>query len=93
MSKITSLMLGLTLACASLFAHAERTLTDQLGRQSPLPDHVTRAVVLQHQTLNLLVQLNAADDVVGVLSSWKSSLARTSPALCLQLKRSRCRVT
>lgn len=85
MSKITSLMLGLTLACASLFAHAERTLTDQLGRQVTLPDHVTRAVVLQHQTLNLLVQLNAADDVVGVLSSWKKQLgpdfARFMPAI------------
>jgi len=54
-----------------VFAHAERTLTDQPGRQVTLPDRVTRVVVLQHQTLNLLVQLNAADDVVGVLSSWK----------------------
>jgi iron complex transport system substrate-binding protein len=39
-----------------------------------LPDHVTRAVVLQHQTLNLLVQLNAADEIVGVMSSWKKQL-------------------
>jgi iron complex transport system substrate-binding protein len=38
-------------------AFADRTVTDQLGRQVTLPDHVTRAVVLQHQTLNLLVQL------------------------------------
>ncbi|EPG6796564.1 MULTISPECIES: ABC transporter substrate-binding protein [Klebsiella] len=71
------LLLALTLCCASLFtsqAFAERTVTDQLGRQVTLPDHITRAVVLQHQTLNLLVQLNAADDIVGVLSSWKKQL-------------------
>ena len=62
---------------ASLFtgqAFADRTVTDQLGRQVTLPDHVTRVVVLQHQTLNLLVQLHAAEDIVGVLSSWKKQL-------------------
>ncbi|MDA5180165.1 hypothetical protein PG930_22745, partial [Klebsiella pneumoniae] len=67
------LLLGLTLLSASLFtgqAFADRTVTDQLGRQVTLPDHVTRVVVLQHQTLNLLVQLHAAEDIVGVLSSW-----------------------
>ncbi|NUL38972.1 ABC transporter substrate-binding protein [Kosakonia sacchari] len=73
-NKISSLFLGATLACASLFAHADRIITDQLGRQVTLPDHITRAVVLQHQTLNLLVQLNAKDDIVGVLSSWKKQL-------------------
>ncbi|OKL75091.1 iron complex transport system substrate-binding protein [Klebsiella pneumoniae MGH 31] len=64
------LLLGLTLLSASLFtgqAFADRTVTDQLGRQVTLPDHVTRVVVLQHQTLNLLVQLHAAEDIVGVL--------------------------
>ncbi|HFK1203555.1 ABC transporter substrate-binding protein [Klebsiella aerogenes] len=71
------LLLALTLFSASLFtsqAFADRTVTDQLGRQVTLPDHITRAVVLQHQTLNLLVQLNAGDDIVGVLSSWKKQL-------------------
>ncbi|MHA8634523.1 ABC transporter substrate-binding protein [Klebsiella pneumoniae] len=71
------LLLGLTLLSASLFtgqAFADRTVTDQLGRQVTLPDHVTRVVVLQHQTLNLLVQLHAAEDIVGVLSSWKKQL-------------------
>lgn len=51
------LLLGLTLLSASLFTgqtFADRTVTDQLGRQVTLPDHVTRVVVLQHQTLNLL---------------------------------------
>ncbi len=43
------LLLGLTLLSASLFtgqAFADRTVTDQLGRQVTLPDHVTRVVVL-----------------------------------------------
>ncbi len=75
----------LTYLAAGSSAMADRTLTDQLGRQVTLPDRVTRVVVLQHQTLNLLVQLDAADDVVGVLSSWKKQLgpefARFSPRL------------
>ncbi|CAM3133302.1 Vitamin B12-binding protein [Klebsiella spallanzanii] len=77
MSKQPSFLLALTLFSASLFASqafADRTVTDQLGREVTLPDHVTRAVVFQHQTLNLLVQLNAADDIVGVMSSWKKQL-------------------
>lgn len=78
MSMLRPLVLSLALASSTLFALpsalASRTVTDQLGRQVTLPDHVDRVVVLQHQTLNLLVQLNAQDDVVGVLSSWKKQL-------------------
>lgn len=78
MSRLHRLSLCTALALGALLtvhaAHADRTVTDQLGRQVTLPDHVTRVVVLQHQTLNLLVQLNAGDDVVGVLSSWKKQL-------------------
>ncbi|MRD61027.1 ABC transporter substrate-binding protein [Klebsiella pneumoniae] len=47
---------------------------EDYARQVTLPDHVTRVVVLQHQTLNLLVQLHAAEDIVGVLSSWQKQL-------------------
>jgi len=51
------------LVCASLLfafsAQADRSVTDQLGRQVTLPDHVDKVVVLQHQTLNILVQLDA----------------------------------
>ncbi len=55
-------------------AWADRTVTDQLGRQVTLPDTVNRVVVLQHQSLDILVQLNANDKIVGVLSSWKKHL-------------------
>ena len=58
------------LVCASMLfafsAQADRTITDQLGRQVTIPDHVDKVVVLQHQTLNILVQLNAQQDIVGV---------------------------
>lgn len=66
------------LVCASMLfafsAQADRTITDQLGRQVTIPDHVDKVVVLQHQTLNILVQLNAQQDIVGVMSSWKKQL-------------------
>jgi ABC-type Fe3+-hydroxamate transport system, periplasmic component len=78
MARLHRLFLSTALACGALLsvsaAHADRTVTDQLGRQVTIPDHVNRVVVLQHQTLNLLVQLNAQDDIVGVLSSWKKQL-------------------
>ena len=78
------LLLGLTLLSASLFTGGLRRPHRHRPAGSPvtLPDHVTRVVVLQHQTLNLLVQLHAAEDIVGVLSSWKKQLGRSSPALC-----------
>ncbi|CAI0885969.1 ABC transporter substrate-binding protein [Serratia ficaria] len=69
----------------STAALADRQVTDQLNRRVTLPDHITRAVVLQHQTLNLLVQLDAMDQVVGVLGSWKKQLGpnylRLAPSL------------
>lgn len=55
-------------------AQAERTFTDQIGRQVTVPDTVDRVVVLQHQTLNLLVQMNATDKIVGVMANWKQQL-------------------
>ena len=89
MSRFHHLFLSAVIACGALFsvpaAQADRSVTDQLGRQVTLPDHIDRVVVLQHQTLNLLVQLNAQNDIVGVLSSWKKQLgpqfARFMPAI------------
>lgn len=75
---LPSLSRGLVLAgvlaavCSS--AWADRTVTDQLGREVTIPDKVDRVVTLQHQTLNLLAQLDASDKVVGVLSSWEKNL-------------------
>lgn len=67
------------------FAQASRTVTDQLGRQVTIADNVERVVVLQHQTLNILVQLNATDKIVGILANWKQQLGdnygRLAPGL------------
>lgn len=78
-------LLGLALSFASPSALASRQITDQLGRQVTIPDNVDRVVVLQHQTLNLLVQLDATKDIVGVLNNWQKQLgsgyARLAPEL------------
>ncbi|MBP2168007.1 iron complex transport system substrate-binding protein [Erwinia toletana] len=72
----------LLISCPTL---AARQVTDQLGRQVTIPDRVDRVVVLQHQTLNLLVQLDATQTMVGILSNWKQQLGdhyqRLAPAL------------
>jgi iron complex transport system substrate-binding protein len=76
------LLLAILFSSAAL---ADRQVTDQLNRTVTLPDNITRAVVLQHQTLNLLVQLDAMPQVVGVLSSWQKQLGpnylRLAPSL------------
>lgn len=66
-------------------AQASRQVTDQLGRQVTLPDRVDRVVVLQHQTLNLLVQLDATGKIVGILSNWKQQLGESYARLVPQL--------
>ena len=81
----STVLLGLVLSLASHSALASRQITDQLGRQVTIPDHVDRVVVLQHQTLNLLVQLDATKDIVGVLNNWQQQLGsgyvRLAPSL------------
>lgn len=86
MSRLFSrLLLSGLLALAACSAQASRVVTDQLGRQVTLPDQVDRVVVLQHQTLNLLVQLDATDKIVGLLANWRQQLgdsyAQLVPAL------------
>ncbi|MDU6435368.1 MAG: ABC transporter substrate-binding protein [Pantoea sp.] len=72
--------------CSSLnLTLASRVITDQLGRQVTLPDRVDRVVVLQHQTLNLLVQLNATDKIVGILANWKQQLGDSYAQLVPEL--------
>ncbi|WP_242012244.1 ABC transporter substrate-binding protein [Pseudodesulfovibrio cashew] len=55
-------------------AHAARTVTDQLGRTVSVPDSVSRVVVLQHQALDIMIQLGAQGTVVGVLEKWDKYL-------------------
>lgn len=78
-------LLGIGLLSLSSFSYADRQIVDQIGRTVTIPDKVKRTVVLQHQTLNLLVQLDATDKIVGVMSNWKQQLgdgyAQLAPSL------------
>ncbi|EIJ68839.1 ABC transporter substrate-binding protein [Pasteurella bettyae] len=80
-----SLILGLLACLVSNVTLANRTITDQLNRQVIIPDHIERAVILQHQTLNIAVQLDATKQIVGILDKWDSALgkgfARLAPEL------------
>ncbi len=78
------LLLAAMLAPASARPASARTVTDQLNRTVTVPDTVNRIVVLQHQTLDILVELGAADRIVGVLDKWQSlipGLDRYAPRL------------
>lgn len=84
MKKIlhASLLAGLLVMLSFSSALAQRTVTDQLGRAVTIPDSVSRVVVLQHQTLDIMIQLGAQDNVVGVLEKWDKYLpgaAKTMP--------------
>jgi iron complex transport system substrate-binding protein len=80
------LLIGALLLASPLSAFANRVVTDQLGRQVTIPDRVDRVVVLQHQTLNLLVQMNATDKVVGILANWKQQLGDNYVRLAPELE-------
>lgn len=73
------------LVLAPFCSQAARQVTDQLGRQITIPDRVDRVVVLQHQTLNLLVQLDATNTMVGILGNWKQQLGDGYQRLVPQL--------
>jgi iron complex transport system substrate-binding protein len=87
LARRSLLALGLALAALPLAgpAWAERVVVDQIGKTVRLPDTVRRAVVLQHQSLNIAVQLDALGQVVGVLDEWKQQLgagfARLAPGV------------
>ncbi|KAB0679092.1 ABC transporter substrate-binding protein [Aureimonas leprariae] len=72
--RLLAAILIATLFATGGSAFAERTVTDQLGREVHVPDTVRHAVILQHQTLNIAVQLDAMDELVGVLDEWKKQL-------------------
>ncbi|MFG6078919.1 ABC transporter substrate-binding protein [Erwinia sp. OPT-41] len=77
----------LSLGLLAFSAFADRQVTDQLGRQVTLPDRVDRVVVLQHQTLNILVELDATNTLVGILGNWKQQLGDGYSRLAPELTR------
>lgn len=70
--KILKLSIALALSVSALFA--DRTITDQLGRDVLVPDLVKRVVVLQHQSVNLINELDGFDKIVGVTATWRKYL-------------------
>ena len=84
--KLKSLFIASLLGSLSFSALADRIITDQLDRKVTIPDHIHRAVVLQHQTLNIAVQLDATKQIVGVLSNWKKQLGKNYVRLAPELE-------
>ena len=85
--KFNRLFVAALFGIFSTSALADRVVTDQLDRQVTIPDHIQRAVVLQHQTLNIAVQLDATKQIVGVLSNWKKQLGQNYVRLAPELEK------
>ncbi|EKT64286.1 hypothetical protein OOA_02822 [Providencia burhodogranariea DSM 19968] len=79
------LLTGLVVLALSFTCQAEREFTDQLGRKVIIDDTVERVAVLQHQTLNLLVQMDATDKIVGVMGNWREQLGKNYERLAPKL--------
>ena len=76
-----ALLLG---AGPAVRAQDSHVVVDQLDRSVAVPVHVRRVVALQHQALDIILELGAGDRLVGVLRSWRSlipGLDRIDPAL------------
>lgn len=78
-------LIGLLALSCSFASLAEREFTDQLGRKVVIDDQIERVAVLQHQTLNLLVQLDATDKIVGVMGNWREQLGQNYERLAPEL--------
>ena len=85
--KFNRLFVAALFGIFSTSALADRVVTDQLDRQVTIPDHIQRAVVLQHQTLNIAVQLDATKQIVGVLSNWKKQLGQKLCAFSARIRK------
>ena len=86
MQKLKKIQWGLTLLCLLIFfagcgAQKEqaqnqekpvREITDQLGRKVTIPAHPQRIVCLQHHSLDILLELQAGDKLVGVVDKWEN---------------------
>jgi iron complex transport system substrate-binding protein len=50
-------------------------VVDQLGRKVVLPEKVERVVVLMHHALDIMLELGAQKQIVGVLKDWRENLS------------------
>lgn len=68
------LLLAAVFSLAATSSFAERIVTDQMGRNVTIPDEIERSVVLFHQALDVVTQLDANKQVAGVLVDWDKRL-------------------
>ena len=67
------LALGLLVMAGPAWA---REVTDQVGNKVTVPDTISRAVVLDHHALDVIVELDAQDQLVGVMGDWQKQLGK-----------------
>lgn len=63
-----------------------RTVVDQLGKTVTIPKDPKRVVCLQHHTLDIILELQAGDKLVGVINKWQSLVSPTLGDIYPRLK-------
>ncbi|MFV0481105.1 MAG: ABC transporter substrate-binding protein [Campylobacteraceae bacterium] len=84
MKKLFSFVVIFCFSASFLFA--SKVVTDQLGREVVIPDKVERVVVLQHQSVDVIIQLNATGKIVGVLKGLEGRLGKGIYYIAPELK-------
>lgn len=84
--------LGILLAgCLALplpsFGAEKRMVVDQLGRVVAVPVKVDRVVCLMHHGVDILIELGAADRLVGITRTWQKDLPAGITKICPALKK------
>jgi len=69
--SLAYLLLSLVMLSSLQAAEKKHTVVDQLNKTVILPVEIKRAVILQHHTLDIAIQLGAAKQIVGTLNNWK----------------------
>lgn len=75
--KIVTLMFVLLLvfsAAAYAGQPGKMTVTDQFGRKVTIKAPAERILCMQHHTLDIMLELQAQDKIVGVMQSWEKLL-------------------
>lgn len=75
-----------TYASAAEPAAEKRTIVDQLGRSVEIPVKVGRVVCLMHHALDVTLELQAGDRLVGIMKDWEGLLFPGIADICPALK-------
>ncbi len=74
LSAVLTFALLLSAAVAASAQEAARVIVDQLGRSVTIPQRVERVVCLMHHALDITLELQAGDRLVGVMKGWEGLL-------------------